>query len=658
MNIVRAAEFAQPGRSCPVLSARQRLLVRQNCGKARGKFWSGLCYEVCQNIVTSFFGLHQLPTLATNALTTANAAAKPAATANNYAPNNGVDNSPFAAMLAVPQPQSQSQSQPQPKTEDAPKRDDSRAGDTTSSDAKDAKAADARSADTRAINIKSADARSDRIRADRRSAKADSSNNTDQTSGKAGIDNKDPAQPIVDAAKKDDNGKAAAPDSGAILPASHDSTAQPQSQPQQTDYAAVQAGLQAAVITAAVAPPAADSAGDSKIGVDAKIKAAANASAPRPTVTPNADPAAAKIPSQAKVQADTDTDGGATDVSGKPGQPVAIAPQAPKGTVNGDQPLSAKTDPAQIKDAPAKPDTATNTDKTATAGAQQIKDALARLGSIAGNDKSTSIPKDASQTKDAPASNVSAADNDKLKSAKNNAAPTKNDPTSQVSANNSDTPVSAKNDAPQSGEAPAGPKNDTNTQAAIPPAIPVPHVTQQTASEPVTLAATGINAPQPIAGNNAAPVTGSIHVGPQAPEVAPNVNSLAVEIAARSQSGAKEFNIRLDPPELGRVDVRLSIDATGKTEAHMTADQPQTLHLLQKDSETLTRALRDAGLDVSQNGLNFSLRGQDRHAGDGHNNSRGTAPSRMLEATKTIDAIPAGNITFSSAGDARLDIHV
>ena len=63
----------------------------------------------------------------------------------------------------------------------------------------------------------------------------------------------------------------------------------------------------------------------------------------------------------------------------------------------------------------------------------------------------------------------------------------------------------------------------------------------------------------------------------------------------RSQSGAKQFDIRLDPPELGRVEVRLSIDATGKASAHLSADQPQTLDLLQKDAPALTRALRDAG---------------------------------------------------------------
>ena len=124
------------------------------------------------------------------------------------------------------------------------------------------------------------------------------------------------------------------------------------------------------------------------------------------------------------------------------------------------------------------------------------------------------------------------------------------------------------------------------------------------------------------------PVTTSVHVTAQLPNAAPDVNGLAVEIAARSQSGAKEFDIRLDPPELGRVEVRLSIDASGKTEAHMTADQPETLNLLQKDSGSLTQALRDAGLDVSHNGLNFSLRGQSGQQGQssgGHGGRRAAA---------------------------------
>jgi flagellar hook-length control protein FliK len=137
---------------------------------------------------------------------------------------------------------------------------------------------------------------------------------------------------------------------------------------------------------------------------------------------------------------------------------------------------------------------------------------------------------------------------------------------------------------------------------------------------------------------------------------APNLPALAVEIAAKSQSGAKQFDIRLDPPELGRVEVRLSIDATGKASAHLSADQPQTLNLLQKDASVLTRALREAGLDVSQDGLNFSLRQQsdnNQSAGNGNRRSR----SFSLSATSAIDAT-AMTAAYRGPANGRLDIRV
>ena len=140
---------------------------------------------------------------------------------------------------------------------------------------------------------------------------------------------------------------------------------------------------------------------------------------------------------------------------------------------------------------------------------------------------------------------------------------------------------------------------------------------------------------------------------------APNLPALAVEIAARSQSGAKQFDIRLDPPELGRVDVRLSIDATGKASAHLSADQPHTLTLLQNDAPALTRALREAGLDVSQDGLNFSLRQQaENHNGNaGDNGRRGNSRAFSLTATADIDATAMTTATRGIA-NGRLDIRV
>ena len=92
----------------------------------------------------------------------------------------------------------------------------------------------------------------------------------------------------------------------------------------------------------------------------------------------------------------------------------------------------------------------------------------------------------------------------------------------------------------------------------------------------------------------AQPVAANLQVGPatQTANPTPDIHSLAVNIATQSQAGAKQFDIRIDPPELGRVDVRLTVDAAGKAQAHLAVDKPQTLELLQKDSGNLARALR------------------------------------------------------------------
>jgi flagellar hook-length control protein FliK len=194
---------------------------------------------------------------------------------------------------------------------------------------------------------------------------------------------------------------------------------------------------------------------------------------------------------------------------------------------------------------------------------------------------------------------------------------------------------------------------DTDIAAAPDAAKPPP---QFASGSNAMFAINAITAPQ-AAQNNQAPMAAQ-HVQVSA-QAAPNLPALAVEISAKSQSGAKQFDIRLDPPELGRVEVRLSIDATGKASAHLSADQPQTLHLLQKDAPILTRALREAGLDVSQDGLNFSLRhqGQGQGGNDGNNGRFGSARAFPLTATASIDPAAAA-IAYRGVIDGRLDIRV
>ncbi len=102
-------------------------------------------------------------------------------------------------------------------------------------------------------------------------------------------------------------------------------------------------------------------------------------------------------------------------------------------------------------------------------------------------------------------------------------------------------------------------------------------------------------------------------------EPAVPIAGVAFEITSKALSGRNQFDIRLDPPDLGRIHVRMDVDRDGNVITHMVADRTDTLDMLRKDTAGLERALQDAGLKTSDNSLQFSLRDQtsqqQRHEG-------------------------------------------
>lgn len=100
----------------------------------------------------------------------------------------------------------------------------------------------------------------------------------------------------------------------------------------------------------------------------------------------------------------------------------------------------------------------------------------------------------------------------------------------------------------------------------------------------------------------------SSHLRPlsQRPTIIP-LPTLAAHIVRQSKAGNTQFDIRLDPPELGRINVRLDIDADGQTRAHLTVERSETLDLLQRDSRFLERALGQNGLKTEQGSVSFQL---------------------------------------------------
>jgi hypothetical protein len=165
-------------------------------------------------------------------------------------------------------------------------------------------------------------------------------------------------------------------------------------------------------------------------------------------------------------------------------------------------------------------------------------------------------------------------------------------------------------------------------------------------------------APQPLA---AGPVTNSGTNTPNAPYAAAAlapvpVSGLAVEIAAQARDGKSRFEIRLDPPELGRIDVHLHVDRDGTVTSRLVVERSETLDLLKRDAPTLERALQNAGLKTGDQGLEFSLRdhGAGRHQEDGQT-ARGsrvifrTTCSRSASPATPTDAASVSAAASTSA---------
>lgn len=83
--------------------------------------------------------------------------------------------------------------------------------------------------------------------------------------------------------------------------------------------------------------------------------------------------------------------------------------------------------------------------------------------------------------------------------------------------------------------------------------------------------------------------------------------TLAAQITRKFNDGGRVFDIRLDPPELGRVEVRLELGPDNKVSALLSAERADTLSELQRNARDLEKALSDAGLELGEDGLSFSL---------------------------------------------------
>lgn len=208
-----------------------------------------------------------------------------------------------------------------------------------------------------------------------------------------------------------------------------------------------------------------------------------------------------------------------------------------------------------------------------------------------------------------------------------------------------------RDDAAGAASAQPTPTGFADRVAAI---VPEPHAPAQ---------ATGGNAVAPAANMAPAQLAAAPASAPSA-EPAPDIAKLpepvvtaragqigremGVEIARRVSAGGDELTVRLNPVEMGRIEVRLAFDERGSLRAVVAAESPAALDLLRRDSADLGRALADAGVRSDAQSFRFDSRagggegGQpwQRQRGGGQDGGQSSVPGRGYADAGSVSEEP------------------
>lgn len=145
-----------------------------------------------------------------------------------------------------------------------------------------------------------------------------------------------------------------------------------------------------------------------------------------------------------------------------------------------------------------------------------------------------------------------------------------------------------------------------------------------------------------------------------APAATVQVYSRMIE---RFDGRAQRYEIRLDPAELGRVDVRIEVGADKKVHAVLAAHDSAALTDLMRGQRALEASLRQAGIDVADGGIKFELSNETGHswsngASQGETSRNGQGSSNVWRNFSTVDMPADANVAAAARPwrSSRLDL--
>ncbi len=133
----------------------------------------------------------------------------------------------------------------------------------------------------------------------------------------------------------------------------------------------------------------------------------------------------------------------------------------------------------------------------------------------------------------------------------------------------------------------------------------------------------GMTAASSLSFGSTAQAANMVSSGVMAGQPHPATQTVAAQIMKAGKGGVETMTLRLDPPELGNVNIRLQFGKDKMVKAHIVVEKPETYIMLQRDAHSLERALQSAGLDTSAGeAISFEL-AQDNSAFSHKNNGEG-----------------------------------
>jgi flagellar hook-length control protein FliK len=127
------------------------------------------------------------------------------------------------------------------------------------------------------------------------------------------------------------------------------------------------------------------------------------------------------------------------------------------------------------------------------------------------------------------------------------------------------------------------------------------------------------------------------HPAMPAAQIAPTLLTLA-----KTADGNQQVTVRLNPIELGMVQIRLDRAPSGTTHVQIVADRPETLQALQRDQPALHRTLDEAGIPGAGRTIAFHNAHSEPSASGSNGSPQGSSPPHS-SAGRSASSGPGGS---------------